>query len=70
MEFQSSLYSSTIIPQGSHKLLKRYIRAKKLDSPDGKKVVRQGLLYLLFIKGLLATSTPAGSRTPDLPCKS
>ena len=69
MEFLSSLYSSTIIPQGSHKLLKRYIRAKKLDSPDGKKVVRQGLLYLLFIKGLLATSTPVGSRTPDLPCK-
>ena len=44
--------------------------AKKLDSPDGKKVVRQGLLYLVFIKGLLVTSTPAGSRTPDLPCKS
>ena len=57
MEFLSSLYSSTIIPQGSHKLLKRYIRAKKLDSPDGKKVVRQGLLYLVIIKGLLATST-------------
>jgi len=61
MEFLASLYSLTIIPQGSHKLLKRYIRAKKLDSPDGKKVVRQGLLYLLFIKGLLATSTLAGS---------
>jgi len=61
MEFLSSLYSSTIIPQGSHKLIKRYIRAKKLDSPDGKKVVRQGLLYLIFIKGLLATSTPARS---------
>ena len=65
MEFLSSLYSSTIIPQGSHKLLKRYIRGKKFDSPDGKKVVRQGLLYL-FIKGLLATSTPAGSRTLNL----
>jgi len=61
MEFLSSLYSLTIIPQGSHKLLKTYIRAKEIDSPDGKKVVRQGLLYLLFIKGLLATSTPAGS---------
>ena len=69
IEFLSSLYSSTIIPQGSHKLLKRYIRAKKLDSPDSKKVVRQGLLYLLFIKDLLATSTPAESRTPDLPYK-
>ena len=45
--------------------LKKYIRAKKLDSPDDKKVVRQGLLYL-FIKSLLATSTPAGSRTPVL----
>ena len=67
MEFLSLLYSSTIILQGSHKLLKRYIRVKKLDSPDGKKVVRQDLLYLLFIKGLLATSTPAGSRTSDLP---
>ena len=30
MEFLSPLYSSTIIPQGSHKLLKRCIRAKKL----------------------------------------
>ena len=69
MEFLSSLYSSTIIPQGSYKILKRYIRAKKLDSPDGKKVVRQGLLDLLFIQGLLATSTPAESRTPDLPYK-
>ena len=69
MEFLSSLYSSTIISQGFHKLLKRYTRAKAFDSPDGKKVVRQGLLYLLFIKGLLATSTLAGSRTPDLPCK-
>jgi len=37
MEGLCSLYSSTIIPQGSHKLLKRYIRAKKLDNPDGKK---------------------------------
>ena len=46
LEFLSSLYSSTIIPQGSHILLKRYIRAKKLDSPGGKKVVRQDLLYL------------------------
>ena len=45
--------------------LKKYIRAKKVDSPDGKKVVRQDLLYL-FIKGLLATSTPAGSRTLNL----
>ena len=45
--------------------LKKYIRAKKVDSPDGKKVVRQGLLYLC-IKGLLATSTPAGSRTLNL----
>ena len=38
---------------------------KDFDSPDGKKVVRQGLLYL-YIKGLLATSTPAGSRTLNL----
>ena len=45
--------------------LKKYIRAKFFDSPDGKKVVRQGLLYL-YIKGLLATSTPAGSRTLNL----
>ena len=45
--------------------LKKYIRAKFFDIPDGKKVVRQGLLYL-FIKGLLATSTPAGSRTLNL----
>ena len=45
--------------------LKKYIRGKFFDSPDGKKVVRQGLLYL-FIKGLLATSTPAGSRTLNL----
>ena len=69
MEFLSSLYSSTIIPQGSHTPLKRYIRAKKLDSPDGKKVVRQGLLHLLFIKGLLTASTQGGSRTLDLPYK-
>ena len=45
--------------------LNKYIRAKKFDCPDGKKVVRQGLLYL-YIKGLLATSTPAGSRTLNL----
>ena len=45
--------------------LKKYIRANKVDSLDGKKVVRQGLLYLC-IKGLLATSTPAGSRTLNL----
>ena len=69
MEFLSSLYLSTIISQGSHKPLKRDIRAKKPDTPDGKKVLRQGLLYHLFIKGLLATFTPAGSWTPDLPCK-
>ena len=65
MEFLSTLYSSIIIPQGSHIHLKRYIRAKKPDSPASKNVVRQGLLYL-FIKGLLATSTPAGTRTPVL----
>ena len=45
--------------------LKKNIEAKKFDCPDGKKVVRQGLLYL-FIKGLLATSTPTGSRTLNL----
>jgi len=60
-EFLSSLYSLTISHRGFYKHLKRYIRVKKLDSPDGKKVVRQGLLYLLFIKGLLATSTLARS---------
>ena len=38
MEFLSSLYPSAIIPQAFHKLLKRYIRAKKLDSPDGNSV--------------------------------
>ena len=36
--------------------LKKYIRAKFFDIPDGKKVVRQDLLYLC-IKGLLATVT-------------
>ena len=60
MEFLSSLSQSIIIPQGSYKLLKIYIRAKKLDNPDHKKVVRHGLLYSLFIKGLVARSTPAG----------
>ena len=69
MEFLSSLCSSTIIPQGSHKLLKRYIRAKKLDSPDGKKVVRQDLLDLLFIQGLLATPPQPGVELPTFPVR-
>ena len=69
MEFLSSLYLLTIIPQGFYKYLKRYIRAKKLDGPDGKRMAHQGLRNILFIKDLLAISTPTGSRTPDLACK-
>ena len=68
MEFLSSLYLSTIIPQGSHKLLKRYIRAEKLDSPDGKKVVRQGLLYLLLNACLLHPPRP-GVEIPTFPVR-
>ena len=69
IEFLSSLHSSTIIPQGSHKPLKRYSRAKKLDSPDGKKVVRQGLLYLYLLKACLLHPPWPGVELPTFPVR-
>jgi len=67
MEFLSSLYLLTIIPQGSHKLLKRYIRAKNLIALMAKRWFARAYFTFYLLKACLLHPPRLGVELPTFP---